>query len=67
MFAGSLVNDMFNREKVVRELGKHFTELFEKRNRGGYNNFVDFDEAEARAVLPKTVELIDRIKVLIGE
>jgi len=52
--------------KIDRELGKHFTELFEKRNRGDYNDFVDYDESEAKNLLPKTVELIDKIKTLIG-
>lgn len=50
---------------IDRDLGKHFTELFEKRNRGDYNDFIDFDESEARDLFPKTVALIDRIKNLI--
>ena len=52
---------------IDRDLGKHFTELFEKRNRGDYNDFIDFDESEALELFPKTVELIDRIKNLIYE
>jgi len=29
---------------ISKELGKHFTELFEKRIKGDYNDFFDFDE-----------------------
>jgi len=53
--------------KIDRELGKHFTELFEKRNRGDYNDFIDYDESDAVTLLPNTVELIDKIKALIGK
>lgn len=52
---------------IDRNLGKHFTELFEKRNRGDYNDFIDYNENEARELLPKTVELIERIKNLINQ
>jgi uncharacterized protein (UPF0332 family) len=51
---------------IDRDLGKHFTELFEKRNRGDYNDFIDYDENEARELLPKTVELVQRIKSLLN-
>lgn len=51
--------------KIDRELGKHFAELSEKRNRGDYNDFIDYEESEAKNLLPKTVELIDKIKTLI--
>lgn len=50
---------------IDRDLGKHFTELFEKRNRGDYNDFIDYNESEARELLPKTIELINQIKALL--
>jgi len=52
---------------IKRDLGKHFTELFEKRNRGDYNDFVDFNENEARELLPKTIELVNQIKALLNQ
>jgi uncharacterized protein (UPF0332 family) len=52
---------------IDRDLGKHFTELFEKRNRGDYNDFIDYNENEARELLPKTVELVQRIKSLLNQ
>ena len=52
---------------IDRDLGKHFTELFEKRNRGDYNDFIDYNENEARELLPKTAVLIQRIKSLLNE
>lgn len=52
---------------IDRELGKHFTELFEKRNRGDYNDFIDYSESEARELLPKTIDLINQIKALLGK
>jgi uncharacterized protein (UPF0332 family) len=52
---------------IDRELGKHFTELFEKRNRGDYNDFIDYNENEARELLPKTIELVQQIKSLLNQ
>ncbi len=54
-------------EIIDRNLGKHFTELFEKRNRGDYNDFIDYDENEARELFPKTVELVEKIKNLVHQ
>lgn len=52
---------------IDRDLGKHFTELFEKRNRGDYNDFIDYNEKEARDLLPKTIELVQQIKRLLNQ
>jgi uncharacterized protein (UPF0332 family) len=52
---------------IDRDLGKHFTELFEKRNRGDYNDFIDYNENEARELLPKTIELLQLIKRLLNQ
>jgi uncharacterized protein (UPF0332 family) len=52
---------------IERDLGKHFTELFEKRNRGDYNDFVDYNENEARELMPKTIELVNQIKTLLNQ
>lgn len=52
---------------IDRDLGKHFTELFEKRNRGDYNDFIDYNENEARELLPKTIELVQQIKSLLNQ
>lgn len=52
---------------IDREIAKHFTELFEKRNKGDYNDFIDYDEVEAKDYFPKTVSLVERVKELISD
>jgi uncharacterized protein (UPF0332 family) len=50
--------------KIDRELAKHFTELFEKRQKGDYNDFFDFDEETVLRLFPisqKFVEVIEKL------
>lgn len=53
--------------KVERELAKHYTELFEKRHKGDYNDFFDYDEETVIKLYPKSKEFIERIGVILSE
>jgi len=46
-------------------LAKHYTDLFEKRNKGDYNDFFDYDGDTVKSLLPPTIDLINQIKELI--
>lgn len=50
---------------IDRSLGKHYSDLFEKRHKGDYNDFFDHDEDTVLRLFPKTKELIDKIDLLI--
>jgi len=51
--------------KFDKKLAKHYTDLFEKRHKGDYNDFFDFDEETVNRLLPISKEFIDRIEDLI--
>jgi uncharacterized protein (UPF0332 family) len=38
--------------KFDKELAKHYTDLFEKRNKGDYYDFFDYDEETVTRLLP---------------
>lgn len=44
-----------------RDLAKHFTELFEKRHKGDYNDFYDFDEETVMRLYPVSQKFIGEI------
>lgn len=48
-----------------KNLAKHYTKLFEKRQKGDYNDFFDFDKNSVLELLPKSEEFISRIEELI--
>ena len=52
---------------VERPLAKHFTELFEKRHKGDYNDFFDYDEETVLRLFPMSKKFIERIEELICE
>lgn len=41
---------------ISRELGRHYSELFEKRQRGDYNDFFDVDKETALRLYQPSVE-----------
>ncbi len=53
--------------KVERELAKHYTELYEKRHKGDYNDFYDYDEETVLKLYPKSKEFIERIGEILSE
>jgi uncharacterized protein (UPF0332 family) len=52
---------------IERNLAKHYTELFEKRHKGDYDDFYDFDEETALRLFPKSKEFIKRIEEILIE
>lgn len=53
--------------KVDRDLAKHYTDLFEKRHKGDYNDFFDYDEETVVQLFPLSKKLILKIEELIKE
>ena len=51
--------------KIPKHLGKHYSELFEKRNKGDYNDFFDFDEEIVMRLYEPSKELIKCIEELL--
>ena len=52
---------------ISKELGKHYSELFEKRQKGDYNDFFDFDQETVLKLYPPSVELIKEIEMQISK
>ncbi len=53
--------------KMKKELGKHFSELFEKRQRGDYGDLFDFDEETIVRLYGPSVEFIDTVEALVNQ
>jgi uncharacterized protein (UPF0332 family) len=51
--------------KIDKNLAKHYTDLSEKRYKGDYNDFFDYDEETVVRLLPKTKEFIEKINDLL--
>jgi len=52
--------------KFDKNLAKHYTDLFEKRHKGDYNDFFDFDKETVTRLLPISKEFISKIEELIN-
>ena len=52
-------------QKISIELGKHYSDLFDKRHKGDYNDFFDFDQETVLKLYSPTNELIYEIEKLI--
>jgi|SRR5699024_5672579 len=50
---------------ISKELGRHYTELFEKRHKGDYDDFFDYDEESTRKLLEPSKELVNKIEDLL--
>lgn len=50
---------------VTKDLAKHYAELFEKRHKGDYNDFFDFDQDTVLRLIEPTREFINRIDELL--
>jgi len=53
--------------KIERNLAKHFTELSEKRHKGDYNDFFDYDEETVLRLFPYSQRLIQEVEKLLDE
>ena len=51
--------------KIKKELGKHYSELFEKRQKGDYDDFFDLDEEVVLRLFDPSKNLIKEIEQLI--
>ncbi|MFM7428312.1 MAG: HEPN domain-containing protein [Flammeovirgaceae bacterium] len=47
---------------ISKELGKHYSELFEKRQNGDYDDFFDFDEEAVVKLYQPSVDFINAIE-----
>lgn len=54
-------------KKFDRKLAKHYTDLFEKRHKGDYNDFYDYDEETVLRLYPLSIEFIVQIEKLLEE
>lgn len=54
-------------EKVDKRLAKHYTDLFEKRHKGDYNDFYDYDDETVNRLFPLSKEFIKKLEELINE
>jgi len=53
--------------KIDKELGKHYSKLFEKRHKGDYTDFFDHDEDTVLQFYPISKKLISKIETLMQE
>jgi uncharacterized protein (UPF0332 family) len=53
--------------KIDRNLAKHFTELFEKRHKGDYNDFFDYNKETVLRLYPYSKELIEQIEKILTD
>lgn len=51
---------------IDRDLAKHFTELFEKRQKGDYNDFFDYDEETVLRLYPVSQRFIAEITNILN-
>jgi uncharacterized protein (UPF0332 family) len=52
--------------KIDKNLAKLYTDLAEKRQKGDYNDFFDYDEETVSRLYPQSKQFIDRIIELLG-
>ena len=50
---------------IDRQLAKHYTELCEKRLKGDYNDFYDFDEETVLRLFSLSKEFINKVEELV--
>ncbi|HBL74164.1 MAG: hypothetical protein A2W90_17580 [Bacteroidetes bacterium GWF2_42_66] len=53
--------------KIDRDLARHFTELFEKRHKGDYNDFYDYDEETVLRLYPVSQRFIEEIVKILNK
>ncbi len=53
--------------KIDKELAKHYADLFEKRQKGDYNDFFDYDQETVTRLLPLSKKFVDKIIELLNE
>jgi uncharacterized protein (UPF0332 family) len=51
--------------KIDRDFARHFTELSEKRHKGDYNDFYDYDEETVTRLYPVCQRFIEEIEIIL--
>lgn len=51
--------------KIEKDLGKFYSDIFDKRQTGDYEDFIDFTRDEVRELLSPTRNLISRINQIL--
>ena len=51
--------------KFDKELAKHFSRLFESRQKGDYNDMFDYDEDSVLNLYPKSIEFVKKIEEIL--
>lgn len=52
--------------KISTDLGKVFTDLFDKRHASDYDDYITVGREDVEDLLPSATEFIERIKILIS-
>lgn len=52
---------------IDKNLARHYTNMFEKRHKGDYNDFFDFDETTVKELFPISKNFIEIIEEIINE
>jgi uncharacterized protein (UPF0332 family) len=52
---------------INKDLGKHYSELFEKRQKGDYNDFFDIDEETVLRLYQPSLKFIQEVQIKIME
>ncbi len=50
---------------IDKEMGKFYSDIFDKRQTGDYDDFVTFTEEEVKSLLPPAKKLIGKIEKLL--
>lgn len=50
---------------IDKELGKFYTDIFDKRQTGDYDDFVDFTKDEVVNMIPTARKLIESIEIIL--
>jgi uncharacterized protein (UPF0332 family) len=50
---------------IDKSLGKHYSVLFDKRQKGDYDDFIDFDENTTLELFEPSKQLIEKIEKLL--
>jgi len=52
-------------DKISKDLGKLYADLFDGRQKGDYSDFYDFEEKTVTSLYNQSTELIEKVKELI--
>ena len=50
---------------IKKELGRFYSDIFDKRQTGDYDDFITFTEEDVKSLLPSAKKLISEIEKLL--